>query len=179
MVHTGKKSEAIVDTHAQTSISTVSPHLPHINCLNYQWPQNVQTTKTKAKAHEKKSESSTARKEDNAEGALSKPRAPRKPRAIPEPNWVEIPTDLDHEQARDRFFVRPFVLKRGMTMNEYGFRKIREFVLRFSPLMKIGQKHLEDLDEFDSISEVAVKALLLNILDLIAADAESETKTVC
>lgn len=44
--------------------------------------------------------------------------------------------------------------------------------------MDISTKHIEDLDNFDSLSDACAKALILNLLDLIAADAEPDVKKV-
>ncbi|TDL24250.1 hypothetical protein BD410DRAFT_786359 [Rickenella mellea] len=87
-----------------------------------------------------------------------KVRKPRKKVQVPEPTWVEVPTDLDRAETEDRFM-------------------LREFVLRFSPIMDISAKHLEDLDEFDTMSDACAKALLMNLLGLIAADAEPHVQT--
>ncbi|KAH8119580.1 hypothetical protein DFH11DRAFT_454076 [Phellopilus nigrolimitatus] len=84
-----------------------------------------------------------------------KPRAKRPKKVVPEPRWTAVPTDLDQTQAENRFF-------------------LREFMLRFAPLMKIGVTHLEELDVFDTLGDSCAKALVLNLLDLIAADAEPE-----
>ena len=37
-----------------------------------------------------------------------KPRAPRKKRAIPEPTWEEVPTELNRTEAEDRILVSHF-----------------------------------------------------------------------
>ena len=56
--------------------------------------------------------------------------------------------------------------------------QLREFVLRFHTLMDISAKNLEDLDEFDVFSDACAKTLILNLLDLIAADAPVEPQKV-
>jgi hypothetical protein len=56
--------------------------------------------------------------------------------------------------------------------------QIREFFLRFEQLMDITLTRLDELDEFDSLSFTLAKALLLNILNLIAADVDDEPKRV-
>lgn len=56
--------------------------------------------------------------------------------------------------------------------------QLREFFLRFSPLMSVGITYLEDLDIYETLSESCAKTLLVNVLDLIAADAEGPVKTV-
>ena len=56
--------------------------------------------------------------------------------------------------------------------------QLREFMLRFSPLMKIALTHLDDLDLYETMSDACAKALLVNVLDLIAADAEDDEQKV-
>ena len=36
--------------------------------------------------------------------------------------------------------------------------------------MSISQTHLEDLDEFDNLSDACAKSLIINLIDLVAAD---------
>lgn len=51
---------------------------------------------------------------------------------------------------------------------------MREFILRFSPLIKIGVTYIEELDLFETFSRQCAKAIIQALLDLIAADAEPE-----
>ena len=51
-------------------------------------------------------------------------------------------------------------------------------MLRFSPLMEIALTHLDDLDLYETMSDACAKALLVNVLDLIAADAEDDEQKV-
>ncbi|THH07984.1 hypothetical protein EW145_g3012 [Phellinidium pouzarii] len=89
-----------------------------------------------------------------------KPRMGRPKKVVREPKWTPVPTTLDLAQAEDRFL-------------------LREFVLRFAPLMKIGTTYLEDLDVFDSLSDACAKTIIINLLDFIAADAEpKEQKSI-
>ena len=44
--------------------------------------------------------------------------------------------------------------------------------------MSLGITYLEDLDVYETLSEPCAKALLVNVLDLIAADAEGHEKMV-
>ncbi|OCB90427.1 hypothetical protein A7U60_g2348 [Sanghuangporus baumii] len=91
----------------------------------------------------------------NSEVDLSKPRAPRVKKPIRHPRWTELSIRLSREQAEDRFY-------------------LREFILRFSPLLKIGVTYLEELDLFDKFSCQCARAVLNALLDLLAADADSE-----
>ncbi|KAL5506983.1 hypothetical protein ACEPAH_6439 [Sanghuangporus vaninii] len=91
----------------------------------------------------------------NPEVDLSKPRAPRVKKPVRHPRWIELSILLSREQAEDRFY-------------------LREFILRFSPLMKIGVTYLEELDLFDKFSCQCARAVLNALLDLLAADAEPE-----
>ncbi|KAL5484901.1 hypothetical protein ACEPAI_7543 [Sanghuangporus weigelae] len=91
----------------------------------------------------------------NSEVDLSKPRAPRAKKPIRHPRWTELSIGLSREQAEDRFY-------------------LREFILRFSPLLKIGVTYLEELDLFDKFSCQCARAVLNALLDLLAADAEPE-----
>lgn len=50
--------------------------------------------------------------------------------------------------------------------------------MRLAPLMNVSAKHIEELDEFDTLSDVAAKSLILNILGLVAADAEKDSQQV-
>ncbi|EJD03349.1 uncharacterized protein FOMMEDRAFT_168333 [Fomitiporia mediterranea MF3/22] len=89
-----------------------------------------------------------------------KTRAPRVKKPIREPKWTAVPTELDLSQAEDRFY-------------------IREFMLRFSPLItRVGVTHLEDLDLFDVLSRPCAKALIYGLLDLIVADAEPDEQKI-
>ena len=44
--------------------------------------------------------------------------------------------------------------------------------------MSISAKHIEELDEFETLSDAAAKSLILNLLSLIAADTEKEYQQV-
>ena len=44
--------------------------------------------------------------------------------------------------------------------------------------MSISAKHLEDLDEFDSLTDAGAKSLIMNLLSLVAADADPGTQKV-
>ena len=50
--------------------------------------------------------------------------------------------------------------------------------MRLAPLMSISAKHIEELDEFETLSDAAAKSLILNLLSLIAADTEKEYQQV-
>ncbi|KAI5116576.1 hypothetical protein M0805_006733 [Coniferiporia weirii] len=93
------------------------------------------------------------------EPTISKPRTARPKKVVREPRWSPVPTTLDRSQVEDRL-------------------SLREFLLRFSPLMNISTTHLESLDIFDSLSDACAKALTINLLDLIAADAEPEEQKI-
>ncbi|KZT29207.1 hypothetical protein NEOLEDRAFT_1175504 [Neolentinus lepideus HHB14362 ss-1] len=105
-----------------------------------------------------------------------KAKAAAKPKPVPAPKWKAVETILDLHQAEDRFF-------------------IREFVLRFAGLFDIGKANLEELDDIDAdyvrgtshshdeeeelcawVSEPCVKAMIVGLLDVIAGEAESNTK---
>ncbi|KLO19501.1 hypothetical protein SCHPADRAFT_935297 [Schizopora paradoxa] len=88
---------------------------------------------------------------------IGKPK--RKP-VVPQPKWVEVDTDLSQNDAEDRFF-------------------IREFLLRFSPIMDISQTNLETLDDFEHFSDGAVKSYTMQLLSLIAADAPTGAQNAC
>ena len=52
-------------------------------------------------------------------------------------------------------------------------------MLRFAPLMSFkNTKVMDELDEFDGLSEQCLKSIVINILDLIAADAEPHHQKV-
>lgn len=44
--------------------------------------------------------------------------------------------------------------------------------------MSISGKHLEDLDEFETLSDAGVKSIILNLLSFIAADSEPNVQKV-
>lgn len=44
--------------------------------------------------------------------------------------------------------------------------------------MSISGKHLEDLDEFETLSDAGVKSIILNLLSFIAADSEPTVQKV-
>lgn len=56
--------------------------------------------------------------------------------------------------------------------------QLRESILRFAPLMNIAAIHLEDLDLYETMSDACAKAILVNLLDLIAVDIEGEEQKV-
>ncbi len=58
----------------------------------------------------------------------------------------------------------------GVMLISYS-TKIREFFLRFSPLMDISQSNLESLDDFEHLGDGATKSYIVQLLSLIAADA--------
>ncbi|KAL5524077.1 hypothetical protein ACEPAG_8250 [Sanghuangporus baumii] len=98
---------------------------------------------------------SSTKEAPNSEVDLSKPRAQRAKKPIHHPRWTELSIRLTREQAEDRFY-------------------LREFILRFSPLLRIGVTYLEELDLFDKFSCQCARAVLNALLDLLAADAEPE-----
>ncbi|TFK53602.1 hypothetical protein OE88DRAFT_1676860 [Heliocybe sulcata] len=113
-------------------------------------------------------------KADTSTAAAPKPKPKPAPklRPVPVPKWTAVETTLDLHQAEDRFF-------------------IREFVLRFAGLLDIGKGNLEELDDIDAdyvrgtgheeepcawVSEPCAKAMIIGLLDVIAEEAESNTK---
>ena len=44
---------------------------------------------------------------------------------------------------------------------------------------RLSAKYIEELDEFDALGDAQAKALILNVLSLLGADASGDEKKVC
>ncbi|KZV86570.1 hypothetical protein EXIGLDRAFT_840628 [Exidia glandulosa HHB12029] len=75
------------------------------------------------------------------------------PKIPPEPEWHSIPTELSREEVEDRIY-------------------LREFILRFGPLMSVAKTHIDALDNFEALPDATVRALFIALLDLIAVEDE-------
>ena len=54
--------------------------------------------------------------------------------------------------------------------------QLREFVTRFNPILNIGLRNLEELDDFASLHDPSAKAILLSLLELLAIEDEAQKK---
>ena len=75
------------------------------------------------------------------------------PKPVPAPKWVEVPTELNYEEAKDRFFVRfsfflsPIHFGKLTVLVWIDARRaqIREFTVRFASLMhRLSAKYIEE-----------------------------------
>lgn len=53
---------------------------------------------------------------------------------------------------------------------------MREFILRFNPILNIGVKNLEELDDPMTLRDSSSKAILLALLDIVAVEGEVKVK---
>ncbi|EJD52504.1 hypothetical protein AURDEDRAFT_111174 [Auricularia subglabra TFB-10046 SS5] len=81
---------------------------------------------------------------------------PKIPRA---PQWEPIPTDMSREEVEDRIY-------------------LREFILRFGPLLGVAKVHLDVLDDFETLTDATVKALVVALLDLLAVEEEGPHRKI-
>lgn len=64
------------------------------------------STSSKLQTKKKKDMHSISLSKTNAKTAEPPKQKPGRPKKdVPEPKWVKVPTELDREQAEDRFFV--------------------------------------------------------------------------
>ncbi|KAF8444543.1 zinc-finger domain of monoamine-oxidase A repressor R1-domain-containing protein [Boletus edulis BED1] len=101
----------------------------------------------------------------------AKVKAPSKPKLLAKPVWTSVGTALSRTEAEERV-------------------NIREFALRFSPVLDLSRSHLDELDEIKLsrtrnledddedlipwVSEACVKSLLLGLLNMIDAKGNRE-----
>ncbi|KZO95525.1 hypothetical protein CALVIDRAFT_537904 [Calocera viscosa TUFC12733] len=89
---------------------------------------------------------------------MDDPQAPvKRTRKVVEPLWVPLPAPLDRPEVEARIH-------------------LREFVVRFRPILRLAKSHIDALDEFASLTKETVKAVAVALLDLIAVDAEAKAK---
>lgn len=55
---------------------------------------------------------------------------------------------------------------------------LREFILRFGPLLGVAKSHLDILDDFDTLTDATVKALVVALLDLIAVEEDGSHRKI-
>lgn len=107
----------------------------------------------------------------------SKPKPATTPRPLPTLKWSKMPINLTLSQAEARI-------------------QIREFVLRFAPILDIARGHAEELDNIGGngrgwndeddeegmtswVSKGCVKSVILGLLALFAGEADSAAKVCC
>ncbi|KDQ21762.1 hypothetical protein BOTBODRAFT_168974 [Botryobasidium botryosum FD-172 SS1] len=91
---------------------------------------------------------------------IVKPPVVKRVRRVPEPVWYYIEGEFSREEVEQRI-------------------QLREFVLRFEPILEIATTHLQALDEFHVFPDQTAKAVLTGLLDFLAADApEPQRKTI-
>ncbi|EJU04362.1 hypothetical protein DACRYDRAFT_14461 [Dacryopinax primogenitus] len=78
-------------------------------------------------------------------------------RKIAEPIWTALPQFEDRAEVEARM-------------------QLREFVVRFRPILRLAKTHLDALDEFGTFSRETAKAVTTALLDLIAVDAGAKEK---
>ncbi|KAF8578019.1 hypothetical protein K439DRAFT_1621662 [Ramaria rubella] len=86
------------------------------------------------------------------------------PKKVPEPIWVPVPLTLTKEEVEDRIYVLSC--------------QLREFILRFNPILNIGVRNLEELDDFTSLHDSSTKAILLALLEIVAVEDATEKKNI-
>ncbi|KZS98679.1 hypothetical protein SISNIDRAFT_481388 [Sistotremastrum niveocremeum HHB9708] len=77
----------------------------------------------------------------------------------PQPEWKEIDTELDRGQVEDRI-------------------AIREFASRFSSLLDIAAKYVDELDEFEIFSDSTCKALIVSLLELLSRNHDDKAISI-
>ncbi|GJJ06394.1 hypothetical protein Clacol_000585 [Clathrus columnatus] len=90
---------------------------------------------------------------------VNKVKRQRKKMTAPEPVWVPCLTEYGREAVEDLL-------------------RLREFTLRFNPILNIGVRNLEELDDPSSLHDSSTKAILLALLDIIGVEEEAHVKHV-
>ncbi|KAF8513152.1 hypothetical protein BU17DRAFT_53535 [Hysterangium stoloniferum] len=93
------------------------------------------------------------------ETVKSKPSKTTIRKVVLEPTWTCIQYARSKEDIEDRIL-------------------LREFVLRFNPILNVGVRAVEELDDFVTLHDASAKAILLSLLDLIAVEEEDNQKTI-
>ncbi|KAF8495866.1 hypothetical protein JB92DRAFT_2992147 [Gautieria morchelliformis] len=117
-------------------------------------PKNTVNPTPKDTTH-KSATKVTKKSRDTGDGTGTK----KKLKSVPEPVWVPIPEMRSKDQVEDRIH-------------------LREFVLRFNPILNIGIRNLEELDDFTSLHDPSTKAILLSLLDLLAIEDNTQKKGI-
>lgn len=92
----------------------------------------------------------------------------------PEPVWVAIRDAGSKDDIEDRITVRKFFSVNFVSINMHF--QLREFVLRFNPILNIGVRNLDELEDFTTLHDASAKAVLVSLLDLIALEDTSHKK---
>lgn len=115
----------------------------------------------------------TSAKASTSKAVVEKPAIPSPP-AIPRlPEWAEMITELDRQAVEDRIYVRDRVRLMLWLTADHCPVQLREFVVRFGPLLGVAKAHMDALDDFDHLPYAAVKAIVISILDILSIEDES------
>ncbi|KAG8829960.1 hypothetical protein FRC17_005722 [Serendipita sp. 399] len=94
-----------------------------------------------------------------APNVMAKEAPVKKPvvKKAPQPLWTRVGVDYTRQEVEDRIM-------------------LREFVVRFSGPLGIKRNILEKLEDFAAFDDVAAKAILLSMMEVIKADSPSDER---
>ncbi|KAH7108331.1 hypothetical protein BKA62DRAFT_681842 [Auriculariales sp. MPI-PUGE-AT-0066] len=94
-----------------------------------------------------------------AKPVIEKPKLPAPPKIPRLPEWQDVLTDMDRKEVEDRIY-------------------LREFIVRFGPLLSLAKIHQDALDDFIHLSDAAVKAIAIALLDIMGIEEEGPHRKV-
>ncbi|KIJ49555.1 hypothetical protein M422DRAFT_27922 [Sphaerobolus stellatus SS14] len=151
----------IVVLEGQGSVKEILEKNPQASGLlpkNSVFPtQSATKTPANSASHTKESRTQVSKPKQSDKPAPV--RKVKKKKEVPEPVWVPIPGVGDKKDVEDRIF-------------------LREFVIRFNPILEIAIRNVDELENFSALHDQSAKAILVALLDLIGFEDATHKKTI-